>query len=217
MKKSLIILTIIFTNFVFPQKNKPYTFGKISQKENDLTIYARDSTANAVFLYERGETKFDQTSNNIIIRTKYYAKVKIFNKKGVANATITIPIFHNNRGSEKVKDIRGITHNGIVKTSLQKDQIYTEKVSKKWSEVKFTMPNIKDNSIIEYEYTLESSFKFNFKGWEFQSDIPKLSSEFYALIPGNYIYNRKLTGYHKLAHNDAKIKKKLFHSFWLVW
>ena len=175
-----------------------------------MTIYEKDSSANAVFLFERGKTTFHDTDRNIIIRTKYYAKVKIFNKEDVNYATVRVPIYKNDQAKEKVIDIRAITHNGIIKTGLAKEDIFTKKINENWSEVKFTMPNIKDNSIIEYEYTIESPFKFTFKGWEFQDEIPKLYSEFYALIPGNYIYNRRLVGYQKLVKNISGLKKNCF-------
>ena len=55
----------------------------------------------------------------------------------------------------------------------------------------------------------ESPFIFNFKSWEFQSDIPKMKSEYWAKIPGNYIYNITLTGflqaYHAILRNLLKI------------
>jgi len=210
MKRNLLLLTILVSYSVLSQNKMPYTFGKITQAENDLTVYEKDSTANAIFLNEYGKTTFHETNRSIVIRTKYYGKVKIFNKEGVEHATIKIPIYNNGDAREKIRKIRAITHNGIVKTGLDKKNIFTEKINDHWSEVKFTMPNIKDNSIIEYEYTLESPFKFNFKGWEFQDDIPKLFSEFYALIPGNYIYNRRLIGYQNLDKNIADLKKHCF-------
>ncbi|MBJ2174598.1 hypothetical protein JBL43_10145 [Aureibaculum sp. A20] len=194
----------------FAQTKEEYTFGKISQKDYDLTIYERDSTANAVYLYEKGKTTFIQTSNSIVISTKYYAKIKIFNKEAFDVATIEIPIYNNNSTSEKVKDIKAITHNGMQKMHLSQNDIFTDKISDNWSNVKFTMPNLKENSIIEYEYILESPFKFNFTGWDFQTNIPKIKSEFYALIPGNYIYNRRLMGFQKLSKNESKIKKRCF-------
>jgi len=212
MKKEIpvVLLLLLLSIESYAQKNEGYTFGRITQQEHEMKVYPKDSTANAVFLFENGETKFYDGSRGISIKTKYYAKVKIFNKEGLDNATLEIPIYHNKGRSEKITNIRAITHNGFQKSLLKKENIFTEKLNAYWSVVKFTMPNIKEYSIIEYEYIKESPFKFNFKGWEFQSEIPKIQSRFYALIPGNYIYNRKLIGYHKLSLNDAKIKKRCF-------
>jgi len=210
MKKGLFILVTLLSNYIISQQKEVYTFGEVTTKENELKSYAKDTTANAVFLFENGETVFKDTRYYILISTKYYAKVKIFNKEGVDNATIEVPIYHNKETSEKVIKIKGYTHNSFQKTALNQKDIFTEKINENWSVVKFTMPNIKEQSIIEYEYTLESPFKFNFKGWDFQTDIPKLYSRFYALIPGNYIYNRSLIGSQELNFNEAKLKRRCF-------
>ena len=200
----------LITTTFYSQKQDLYTFGKISQEENDLNIYAKDTTANAVVLFENGSTEFKIKNGRVIIQTKYYTKVKLFNKKGFEKATIEIPLYRTKDRSEKVKEIRGYTHNAYQKTVLNPKNIYTEETSDRISLVKFTMPNINDQSIIEYEYILESPFLFNFTGWNFQTDIPTIYSRFYALIPGNYIYNRSLSGFKKLSENIANIKKSCF-------
>ncbi len=204
------LIAFMNTTIFFAQNDIPYTFGGITQDEYDLTMYSKDSSANAVVLYEYGTTKFHKIGLNMVIRRKHYSKVKIFNKEGVQNATIKIPIYNTLKEKEKVFNVRATTHNGLEKTSLDQKNIFVGSVTNNWAEVKFTMPNVKDNSIIEYEYTLESPFIFNFKGWEFQSDIPKIHTEFYALIPGNYLYNRSLRGYLKLSKNIVNVKRKCF-------
>lgn len=206
-----LVILFLCTSLCFAQSNKdPYKFGSLNLNDRQLTLYDQDSTANAVFLYERGKTTFHETTHDIVMRTKYYAKVKIFNKKGEDHATVEIPIYNSAGRSERVTKVKGFTHNESQKTALSQSGIFNEKISENWSTVKFTMPNIKENSIIEYEYTFESPFKFNFKGWKFQTDIPKLHSEFYALIPGNYQYNRTLVGPYKLDVNEAKVKSTCF-------
>ena len=49
--------------------------------------------------------------------------------------------------------------------------------------------------------------EFNLTDWNFQSDIPKLYSEYKASIPGNYVYNRKKVGPLRLTTNQSYIKK----------
>lgn len=210
MKSKIFIFLFSISTLLNAQNKELYTFGEISSDENDLTFYAKDTTANAVVLFENGETEFKINNGRIIIQTKYYTKVKIFNKKGFEKATIEIPLYRTKDRSEKVKEIRGYTHNAYQKTVLNPKNIYTEETSDRISLVKFTMPNINDQSIIEYEYILESPFLFNFTGWNFQTDIPTIYSRFYALIPGNYIYNRSLSGFKKLSENIANIKKSCF-------
>ncbi|MFA5298501.1 MAG: transglutaminase domain-containing protein [Lutibacter sp.] len=211
MKKIAILILLHFTINSFSQNKTDYQFGEISNEEINLKKYALDTTANALVLFESGNSNFDFNDKNIIIRTKYYYKIKLFNKEGFNQATFSIPLQYNKKDSESVKDINAVTHNNLNKTILAKDQIFTENVNDRWKEVKFTMPNLKEGSIIEVEYTLESPFKFNLTGWEFQTDIPKMFSQYKASIPGNYVYNRKLSGYLKLKTNLSTTKTNCFH------
>lgn len=209
MKKFFLLLCFLAIYSASAQK-KDYEFGSISQSDKDLKVYAKDSSANAVFIYEKGETDFKQTSNDIVIKTTYYAKIKFFNKEGFDNATVEIPLYNNSQTSEKVENIKAVTHNGGRKIFLNKKNIFREKIDENWTLVKFTLPDVQEQSIIEYEYVFETPFKFNFKGWEFQAEIPKIHSKFHALIPGNYVYNRSLVGYKLLDTNIADIKRSCF-------
>jgi len=204
-------LLILGTSTLNAQYRANYSFGTLSQEEMAMRVYPQDSAANAVFLSEYGHTIFVATElQGIIIRTTYYAKIKIFNKEGLDHATVEVPIYHKGNSSEKVKNVKAITHNGGRTTTLSDSNIFTEKLSDYWSLVKFTMPDVQAGSIIEYEYSLESPYNFNFTGWEFQATIPKLYSEFHAEIPGNYVYNRRLVGTLPLSTNTSEIKKKCF-------
>ncbi|MCB0474360.1 MAG: hypothetical protein KDC69_01725 [Flavobacteriaceae bacterium] len=209
MKNYLSMLFIAISLVINAQSNV-YEFGKITQKENDLNYYSKDSTANALYLFENGETVFDLVSGRIVIRTKYYAKIKIFKKEGFNIANVEIPLYKSNNGYEKVYDIKAVTHNGFQRTYLNSDNLIKETVNDHWTLVKFTLPNVREQSIIEYQYTTETPFWFNFTGWEFQAEIPKLKSRFYALIPGNFSYNRRLEGFQPLNTNDASIKRECF-------
>lgn len=209
MKKKIILLILTFNCF-FIYSQKEYTFGIPTNEELTLKIYKLDSTANAVVLFESANTTFTVGIYNVIVSTSFYKKIKIFNKEGFKYATFSIPLYNDKNDKEHVKDIKAITHNNFNKTFLTKSQIFEERVNDRWREVKFTMPNLKDGSVIEVMYTINTPFKFNLTGWEFQSDIPKKYSQFTALIPMNYVYNRSLTGYLKLSINDARIVKKCF-------
>lgn len=208
MKKQLTLLLALCNMFIYAQKNSSYeNFGRITQADVDLKYYERDSTANAVVLKENAETQFLLDNNRIIISTSYYYKIKFFNQEAFDYGTFEIPLQNNDRLSEKVEDIKGFTHNGMIKTGLQKENIYTKRINDYWKEVSFTMPNLKEGSIIEVMYTVRSPFMFNLTDWYFQSGIPKVYSEYKASIPGNYVYNRKKVGSLRLTKNESSIKK----------
>src|SRR5690606_7715156 len=72
---------------------------------------------------------------------------------------------------------------------------------------KFTLPNIKIGSIIEIEYQIVSPDIFNFRSWDFQSDIPKIRSEYNVRIPAISNYNVTLKGALKLE-NTTKPRRE---------
>lgn len=212
MKKFLTSLIIIFLcNHSFSQKKQvDYKFGIITTQEKDLQYYEKDSTANAVVLFEQGNTKFINKERRFYIKSVVYRKLKIFNKEGFNHATVSIHFYKNSKMKASVTDIKAVTHNSTQVFSLNKKDIYTTDLGDGWSETTFTLPNIKEGSVIEYMYTIETPFLFNFKGWKFQSSIPKVKSVFKAEIPGNFLYNRSLVGGLRLYENSSTIKKKCF-------
>jgi hypothetical protein len=101
--------------------------------------------------------------------------------------------------------------NGTIKqTPFSERNVFTENRNKNLDVKKFAIPNVQAGSVIEFAYTLESPFIFNFRNWEFQSDIPKVSSEYWALIPGNYGYNITLNGYLKPSKSESVLVKECF-------
>ena len=210
MKCTFIVAISAFlcTSLAFAQKKDD--FGKLTIDEQNFTTYDKDSTVSAVVLYEKGENYFKVKNRYIWLVKEYHGKIKILDEKGFEEGTISIPYYKGEKSSEKVEDIRAVTHNGTTKMGLRADQIFENTINERWSEKKFTFPNIKKGAILEYQYTIRSPFIYHLNGWDFQSNIPKIYSEFNAQIPGNYVYNRSLGGSLKLNINDSKIKKACF-------
>ncbi|MDO6490680.1 MULTISPECIES: DUF3858 domain-containing protein [unclassified Cellulophaga] len=211
MFKNIVLFCIALISTTQLVAQESYTFGQLSDFDKNFTVYEKDSTANAVVLYEKGNNQFLVIDNKILIEKKYYVKIKILKKEGLGNANIIIPFKSTEKISEIVFDINAITHNKDSQNNLSQSDIYRVGIGLNLGAVKFAFPNVKVGSIIEYEYTLLSPFIYNFKGWEFQSNIPKIYSEFNAKIPGNYKYNRSLIGFLKLDINESKKEKNCFN------
>ncbi len=207
MKKGLLLLVILKCCLTFSQEPK---FGELTPFEKEFVGYKKDTTAMAVYLYERGDNYFDIRNDRIWLITEYHAKIKILKKDGYDKANVEIPYYHSDDATEAVINIRGITHNGVQRSGLHKDKVYKVDINERWSAKRFTLPNVQLGSIVEYTYEIQSPFFFNLKGWDFQEDIPKVYTEYHAKIPGNWVYNRTLIGELGLAVNDAKVKKNCF-------
>lgn len=207
------LLFFIGTTPLFAQskKFKSPEIGMVPKLEQELRFYEKDTTASAVYLNEWGYNYFKIVNNQIRIIKEYYAKIKILKPEGLEYATIEIPYYRNAKTSEIVRKIKGVSTLDGKQTYLQKSAIFQETINENWNQMKFTFPNAKVGSVLEYKYTMETPFLFNFEGWYFQSTIPKVKSTFNAKIFGNYRYNRNLRGSLKLSKNEASIEKRCFY------
>lgn len=185
-------------------------FGILSSIDRNLQVYEKDTTASAVYLYEKGDNYFELRDGFIWLITKYHARIKILDKSGTSFSNIEIPYYHSEKNTEEVSKIRAITHNGSTINSVAKEEIFEVNINTNWSEKRFTFPNVKKGSVLEYMYEVKSPFHFNLTGWEFQRSIPKIYSEYNAKIPGNWVYNRSLIGTIKLDIDEVQIEKSCF-------
>jgi hypothetical protein len=204
---SLITITTCFS------QDNGFPFGKATYRELEKKIYEKDSTAEAVVLNEFGETYIDNHNDNNLI-FEYHVKIKILKQNASSLANVEIPIRKSDKSTEKLISIKASAfnlENGILKEfPFDPKQVFTENLNKYRDAKKFAIPNVKEGSIIEYQYKLESPFIFNWRSWEFQSELPKAYSEYWTAIPGNYIYNISLRGFLKLSKDESKIVDDCF-------
>lgn len=208
LKHLFIFLLIVSVTFSYAQQSD--NFGTLTTAERNITIYEKDSTANAVILYERGDNYFKVIGNYVRLIKEYHVRIKILDEKGFDEASISIALRSSEKSTEKLTKIKAVTHNDGQQFNVLPSEIYTKEVSPYSIEKTFTFPKLKKGSILEYKYTIVSPYFFTFSGWNFQSNIPKIYSEFNAKIPANYLYNRALIGSLNLDVNDASLKKDCF-------
>jgi len=212
MKTLLLPLMLCFLALSSLAQN--FTYGQATYNDLEFDRNKIDSNANAIVLKEFGTAsiQLDDITGQTELVFEYHIKIKIYNKNGFNSANITIPMYKDANRQEIIIDLKASTFNYIngnfVETVMDKRAIFTENRSKYTQLTKFTLPNVKEGSIIEYTYKLKSPRLFNFKTWEFQSDIPKVSSEYLVFIPGIYNYNVSLRGFLKLTDQKSEISKE---------
>ena len=212
MKKIIVLATLYFLSLTTYAQD--FTFGENTNSDYNFDRKKIDSNANAVVLKEFGTSRLqlDEASGRLLLIFNYHVRIKIYNKEGFKHANIVIPTHKSGDRQEYVKDISAFTYNlndgMILATEMDKKAVFDENRSKYISLTKFTLPNIKEGSIIEYRYEMESPFIFNFKTWEFQDEIPKVVSEYVAYIPANYNYNVILRGFQKLSDQKSELSKE---------
>jgi transglutaminase-like putative cysteine protease len=191
-----------------------FDYGKITGSDFELKNTVLDSNANAMVIREFGTSsmQLDDATHNLCIYFRYHVKLKIFNKNGFGSGNVVIPRSVYRDGEDEVSELTATTTNLVngrpVKYELDKKSVFNEKKNKYYAVTKFTMPNLTEGSIVEYSYSLKQPSIFNFRGWDFQSDIPKLYSEYVANIPALYNYNASLRGFKKLTSSKSAIKRE---------
>ncbi|MBC8756185.1 DUF3857 domain-containing protein [Kordia sp. YSTF-M3] len=212
MKYFQLLLFCLFSASCFGQNPFEERFNKVSEEELNMQVYRKDSTAPAVVLYENAKKTFEYIEENEDTYTKlhYYAKIKILSIAGLEEGNIIIPFIKSKFSEEEIVNIKAITHNLDGSSTLQEDQIIRINVKDDYNELKLLLPNVKVGSVIEYQYTLISPFTFSFRPWFFQSNIPKVYSEFNAKIPANYRFLRSFKGNLKLTVNGAYVIENCF-------
>ncbi|WP_286884130.1 MULTISPECIES: transglutaminase domain-containing protein [Sphingobacterium] len=206
---TLFLIFSIYTNSIA----QTFDFGKVSI--SDFSRTDLDSNANAIVLNEFGRSSVfvDDYDNRVKLQHEYHVIIRINNKEGFKKANFEIPSYK--RGSyvrDYFDELKAVTYNlengRIEKTELENKKVFKENYSAYLDLNKFTLPNIKEGSIIEVSYrTLEQDL-FNFKTWEFQDDIPKIQSQYIAIIPASFAYNVVLRGPYKLSDQKAEALKE---------
>lgn len=212
MKNILIIALLFFISFTTYAQN--FTYGAITYDDYQFDRKTLDSNANAIVLKEFGtaSVQLDDNTHGLVLVFEHHVKIKIYNKEGFKEANIVIPMYKDDSREETISDLKASTFNYVdnnfVETTMDRKAVFTENRSKYTRLTKFTLPNLKEGSVIEYSYILKSPNLFNFKTWEFQGDIPKVSSEYLVYIPGIYNYNVSLRGFQKLTDQKVELSKE---------
>ncbi|MFT5213379.1 MAG: hypothetical protein ACI9WV_001099, partial [Patiriisocius sp.] len=136
----------MFSTILFAQKNKSSKMGQTTLEELEMTVYAKDSSASAVVLYEH-TNRYPDKLHDETPRTDYYYRIKILNKDSFSLANIEINLYQK----QKIKNIRAISYNQkkngtIEETTLLEKDIFTIKKDQNWRSKKFTLPNIKEGT-----------------------------------------------------------------------
>lgn len=181
-------------------------FGRITDYEIDMTSYAPDTSAVAVCLYENTTIwyNFTPNGNNLFQQSRRYsAKFKILKPEGVALATVEIPYHTSPNSKEYISGLSISAYNRvngkIVETKLKNSNVVTERLSEYSLLCKFTIPEVRVGTVIEYRYTIESDYYFNIDPIRVQHAYPVIHSFAEVATPEYFRFNINSQGYHKVS------------------
>lgn len=216
IQTAVITFFLLLSLSVYAQEKSTAKFGSVTEKDFANTVYQVDSNANAVVIADIGSSEIEgNTKGWFSLVFKHYKRIHILNKNAYDLANVSIPLYTNGDDEEQLEKVKAVTYNlengKVVETKLDvKANIFKDKINKNKVIKKFTFPNVKEGSIIEYEYTITSDFLYNLQPWEFQGAYPRLWSEYNLSLPEFLGYVFLTQGYKKFDISEKKDRSSMF-------
>ncbi len=208
MKKQFLLLLLLGMSIsVNAQK-----FGKFSEDLYTQSYFPSDSSANASYVRQSVDIFYDFKSEwGIMLTMDYHFIIKIYNENGEDYAKFEIPFYADGGKRESVSSIKGVTYNQqegeVVKTKLNKKNVYKEKTTDNWNKMVFAMPDVRAGSIVEVKYRVTSPYIFSIPKWYFQHQIPTTLSEYRLLVPSYFTLTPVATGVVPLEQNREGVSQ----------
>ena len=166
-------------------------FGEVPKEELTMKSYARDTSAAAIILFDKGSTSLINSQSGALTY-KRHVRIKIFRKEALDDwASVT---FFVERGT--FSKLNGITYNlekdSVVKSEIDDNAIFKRRYNKYIDEINFTLPNVKEGSVIEYNYVIKGDIGVS--PWQFQYSIPVVLSEYAVEVPAYFNLHFTLKG-----------------------
>lgn len=205
-----LLLSAQTTGHLLPNKK----MGKPTPEEWDMKVYAPDSSAEAVVLYK--ETMVDYNWGMEDFQISYYHKkrIKVLKEEGTSQANVSIVYYERKDNRTRKESVQGLEayacnlENGkLVRTKMKKEHVFEERLNDAYVQLKFSVPQVKAGTIIEYEYRIVSDLYNIIRDWIAQEEIPVLHAEFKAVIPEYFKFNVSTHGTSSLDGENTEVNK----------
>src|SRR5680860_411987 len=170
------IAPILFA-ITFSVQSQEVKFGRVSKAELSEKLNEKDSSAVATYLYKSQKSHFEyEESFGFKLITEVHERIKIYTKEGFKYATKKVNLYKNRADVEQLTSLKAITFNlvgnSIEEAKLKSDGEFDIELSEFYNQKSFTMPQVKEGSVVEYKYQITSPFLSNVDEFVMQHDIP---------------------------------------------
>jgi transglutaminase-like putative cysteine protease len=180
----------------FGQDSDYSQFGKIVQEDFHPSSSVVDSNADVVVLQDVGRTELEGHPEGWKVKYMRYRRLLIRNRKGFDATKIELTFNPYKNGFGKLASLRANTYNleggKILRTRVDSADMFLEPESDELKE-RFSFPDIKEGSVIEYVYTIYAGSIYNLHFWNFQGAYPCIYSSYTITFPVvfNYVVTKQ--------------------------
>ena len=165
-----------------------------------------DSNVNVVVLCDSASVDLLAFSYGWRVRQTRYCRMLIRNKNGFDAAKIEVSFDPEANGVNKLISLQANTCNlagdKIVTTNVDTSEMFLDETSGGRMKERFTFPDIREGSVIEYTYTIFSKSVFDLRPWDFQGAYPCLNSSYLMSFPGAFNYAVTKKGFLPITRSD---------------
>src|ERR1044071_4086641 len=201
----IVAFTLLASGSVFAQK-APIRLGDVPMEDMRMTVYPKDTSADAVVLADYGTTeiKFNENTNYWEVVFERIYRLKILNKDGLMHAGFHIPWLPPTDVEERMKITTYNLVNGkVVDTKSDRDSFFEDQHNGNFVLSRFALTNVRAGTVIEISYRKTTNSAFTLPQWEFQSTIPVRFSEYRTVIPEYFGYGKDMLGYIPLTVDET--------------
>ena len=211
MKRTVMhMMLLAITMTVNAQSIEPnLKWGKPTDQELNMTEYAADKDADAVVLYHKTDVSYEFINNDFRVFYRVNTRLKVLKPEGKRLADGQIVYVENETNRTRHEIVSGLKataynmENGkLVKTKMERSMTSVERLDKNQLVTKFSVPQVKVGTVIEYEYRIESDFYGNIRDWYAQRDIPVLYTCYELSIPEWFTFNIEETGMNRMEKKE---------------
>lgn len=199
--RTLYLLIIFLSTAVLNGQNRKY--GKITKEEVEVQKSSSEPDAAAEVIYETAVVaiEYSVTERTLKANKEVEGRIKIYDKDRADDElfTVEVPLYISSGADrEKLIEFKGATANieggKLVSTKVKNSDIFTDRKNKRWETQTMTFPNVKNGSVIEYRYVVETPFFFDLGRWFFQRDIPVQYSSYKLIAPEQIVFSNDFRG-----------------------
>jgi hypothetical protein len=169
-------------------------------------------SSSAIILADIGQVRFVGNEHGWFSYVfQRHRRVKILNKKAFDDlANVYIELYRPYENPEKLDKVSASTFNlengQVAEVKLEKKDVYEDRQRGDWTQMRFTLPGVREGSIIDYTYTINSPWVEFLPTWQFQSErYPCLWSELTVDIPQALFYTVVKQGIHRYAVDKGDV------------
>ena len=202
---SILVFSLSFQSIKAQTIEPNLKWGKPTEEELKMTVYDIDKDADALILYHQTSVNYNFVNGDFKVVYRIKSRLKVLKPEGKRVADESIMYYENETNrirKETVVGLKATAYNlesgKVVKTKMENSMVNTERLDKNQMLLKFSVPQVKVGTVIEYEYRIESDYYGDIRDWYAQHDIPVLYTQYELSIPEWFKFNIEETGVNTL-------------------